>query len=62
VEQGLQELSNKRTGPPLAKKETALNSLVAVPPGSPLSDSFFNDPFLLILPDLISSNTFIPFL
>ena len=59
MEQGLQELSDERTDSPV--KETSLSSSVVVPPRSPLSDSFF-DPFLLILPDLISSNTPISFL
>jgi len=46
----------------LAKKEIDLNSLATTLLGSPLSNSFFSDPFLLILPNLISSNTPVPFL
>jgi hypothetical protein len=43
-------------------KETVLNSLAGVPPISPLDDSFFSNPSLLILPNLFSSNTPVPFL
>ena len=42
--------------------EITLNSLVAIPPISPLDNSFFSNPSLVILPNLISSNTLIPFL
>ena len=43
-------------------KEITLSSLVIVPPKSPLSGLFFSNPSLLILPNLFSSNTPIPFL
>jgi len=46
----------------MAKKEINLNSLVTALLRSPLGDLFFSDPSLLILPNLISSNTPIPFL
>jgi len=42
--------------------ETILSSLVIVPPKSPLGSLFFSNPSLLILPNLFSSNTPIPFL
>jgi len=47
---------------PLIKKEIGLSSLATTLLKSPLGDSFFSDPFLLILPNLISSDTPIPFL
>jgi len=56
VEQGLQELSNKRVDSFPAGEETTASTSVARPPESPLGNSFF-----LILPNLISSNTPIPF-
>ena len=43
-------------------EETTISTLVARPPKSPLNNLFFSNPFLLILPNLISSNTSIPFL
>jgi len=43
-------------------KGTTLNSLAVALPGSPLGNLFFSNPFLLILPNLFSSNTPIPFL
>jgi len=46
----------------LLEWETTLNSAVAAPPKSPLGGSFFSNPSLLILPNLFSSNTPIPFL
>jgi len=61
VQQGLSKLGNKKMdfSP---TRETTLSSLVIAPLGSPLGDMFFGDPFLLILPNLLSSNTPIPFL
>ena len=47
---------------PLVGEEIILSSVVAAPPKSPLDNLFFSNPFLLILPNLISSNTPIPFL
>ena len=47
---------------PVPLQEIILSSLVVVPPISPLDNSFFSNPSLLILPNLISSNTSIPFL
>ena len=44
------------------RKEITLSNKVAIPPISPLGNSFFSNPSLLILPNLISSNTPIPFL
>jgi len=44
------------------KKEIDLNSSATALFRSPLGDLFFSDPFLLILPNLISSNTPVPFL
>jgi len=46
----------------LTERETTLSSLVAAPPKSPLGSSFFSNPSLLILPNLFSINTPIPFL
>jgi len=46
----------------LTKKEIDLSSLATALLRSPLGDLFFSDSFLLILPNLISSNTPIPFL
>ena len=46
----------------LARKEIGLNSVVAAPPKSLLDNSFFNNPSLLMLPNLISSNTPISYL
>jgi len=47
---------------PLVKKEIDLSSLVTALLRSPLGDLFFSDSSLLILPNLISFNTPIPFL
>jgi len=44
------------------EREITLNSSVAAPLKSPLGGLFFSDPSLLILPNLFSSNTPIPFL
>jgi len=41
--------------------ETTLSNIVVALPRSPLGDLFFSDPFL-ILPNLLFSNTPIPFL
>jgi len=60
MEQGLQELNNKRTSSPPAR-EITLSSSVIAPLGSPLGDLFFGNPSLLILPNLLSSYTPIPF-
>jgi hypothetical protein len=60
VEQGLQELGDERTDFRQSGKETTPNSLAGAPPVSPLDDSFFGDP-LSMLPDLISSDTPVPF-
>jgi len=46
----------------LIEKEIDLSSSVTALLRSPLGNLFFSDPFLLILPDLISFNTLIPFL
>jgi len=46
----------------LVEKETDLSSLATTLLRSPLGNLFFSNPFLLILPNLISSNTPIPFL
>jgi len=46
----------------LTKGETTLSNLAAVPPKSLLGGLFFSNPSLLILPNLFSSNTSIPFL
>jgi len=46
----------------LAKKEIDLSSLATTLLRSPLDNLFFSNPFLLILPNLISSDTPIPFL
>jgi len=61
VEQGLQELGNKRAvlSP---KQETTPNTLVGAPLKSPLGSLFFSDPSLLILLNPFSSDTPIPFL
>jgi len=45
----------------LLAKKTTLNSLAGAPLGSPLGNLFFYNPFLLILPNLLSFNTSIPF-
>jgi len=42
--------------------ETTLSIIVVTPLRSPLNNLFFYNPFLLILPNLISSNTPTPFL
>jgi len=46
----------------LIERKITLSSIVAAPLRSPLGNSFFNNPFLLILPNLISSITPLPFL
>jgi len=46
----------------LAKKEINLSSLATALLRSPLGNLFFSDFSLLILPNLISSNTPVPFL
>jgi len=46
----------------LLEVEITLNSIAVAPYRSPLGNLFFSNPFLLILPNLISSNIFIPFL
>jgi len=46
----------------LTKREITLSSLAIVPLRSPLGNLFFSNPSLLILPNLFSSNTPIPFL
>jgi len=61
MEQGLYKLSNKKIDFFLIVKETILSSLVIALPRSPLGNSFFNNPSL-ILPNLFSSDTSIPFL
>ena len=43
-------------------REITLSTLVGAPPKSPLGGLFFSNSFLLILSDLFSSNTPIPFL
>ena len=47
---------------PLIAEKTALSTLVAAPLRSPLGNLFFSNPSLLILPNLLSFNTPIPFL
>ena len=44
----------------LVGEEIIPSSIVAAPPRSPLDNLFFSNPSLLILPNLISSNTPIP--
>jgi len=44
------------------EKETTLSNIVVALPRSPLSDSFFGNSSSLVLPNLFSSNTPIPFL
>ena len=46
----------------LVGEEIILSSVVATPSKSPLDNSFFSNFSLLILPNLVSSNTSIPFL
>ena len=46
----------------LIEKEITLNTLVGVLLRPPLGNLFFSNSFLLILPNLIFSNTPIPFL
>jgi len=46
----------------LIVKEITLSSLVVALPRSPLGNLFFSNSSLLILPNLFSSNTPIPFL
>ena len=48
--------------PFFAEKEIDLSSSATTLFRSPLGNLFFGNPFLLILPNLISSNTPIPFL
>jgi len=43
------------------KRETTLSSSAGAPLRSPLGDSFFSDPSLLMLPNPFSSNTPVPF-
>jgi len=47
---------------PLIEKEIDLSSSATALLRSPLGDLFFSDPSLLILPNLISSDTPVPFL
>ena len=61
MEQGLQELSDEKTDSLLTERETTPNTLVVNPLGSPLGNSFFGNPSLLILPNPFSSDTSIPF-
>jgi len=56
---GFIKLGNKRVVS--LEKETTLSNMVVALPRSPLGDSSFDNPFL-ILPNLLSSNTPIPFL
>jgi len=64
VKQGLHKLEAEeaKADSRLLVRETTLNSLVGASLRSPLGNSFFGNPFLLILPNLLSSNTLIPFL
>ena len=55
----MSKLGNKRVTS--LEKETALSNVVVAPPGSLLGNLSFGDPFL-ILSNLLSSNTPIPFL
>jgi len=57
----LSKLGNKRINSPSIREITPSSSAIA-PLGSPLGDLFFGDPSLLILPNLLSSNTPVPFL
>ena len=43
------------------EKETTLSNIVVALPRSPLGNSSFSNPFLM-LPNLLSSNTPVPFL
>jgi len=64
VKQGLAKLEAeeaKMGSAPIAK-ETELNMLVVDPPKSPLTALFFGELLLLMLPNLFSSDTPIPFL
>jgi len=58
----LQELSDKKTDSLLIEKEIDPSSSATALLRSPLGNLFFNNPSLLILPNLISFNTPIPFL
>jgi len=64
VKQGLRklEVEEAKAGSRLLVRETTLNSLVGAPLRSPLGNLFFYNPSLLILPNLLSSNTSVPFL
>ena len=64
VKQGLRKLKVEEAKVDLClpTRETTLSSLVGAPLRSPLGDLFFGDPSLLMLPNLLSSNTPIPFL
>jgi len=53
------DVGNKRVAFP--EKETTLSNIVVALPGSPLGNLFFSDSSLLMLPNLFSSNTPIPF-
>jgi len=46
----------------LIETEITLSNMAVAPFRSPLNNLFFSNPSLLILPNLISSNTSIPFL
>ena len=64
VKQGLCKLEAEEAKADLCLpvRETTPSSLVGAPLRSLLGDLFFCNPFLLILPDLLSFNTSIPFL
>jgi len=53
---------DKRKDSSLLEVETTLSNVVVAPLRSPLGNSFFSNPSLLILPNPFSSNTPIPFL
>ena len=63
VKQGLRELEAEEAKADLRllARETTPSSLVGAPLRSPLGNSFFCDFFLLMLPNLLSSNTLVPF-
>jgi len=64
VKQGLRKLEAEEAKADLRllAREITPSSLAGAPLRSPLGDLFFGDPFLLLLPDLLSFNTPVPFL
>ena len=64
VKQGLHKLEAEeaKADSRLPVGETTSSSSAGAPLRSPLGNSFFGDPFLLILPNLLPFNTPVPFL